>query len=162
MKRRHSFVVLAFGLLGLLAAGCDPGGPGVAGDVSLGASVSPAMFQTLIVRAVPDTGTAFDPAKPVFDVPPPAGETAWANTSAPLMGLTFPFPYSVGGGVGTTTQEKWRLFAWLSAGTDTAALGPKTGEPFGMTTFSVVSCEQFGDYCQTTEGVNVVIDKVAP
>jgi hypothetical protein len=116
----------------------------------------------LIVRAVPDTGAAFDTTKPVFDVPPPATEKAWDAFRAPTDGLTFPVTYNVGDVLGTTEQQKWRVFGWLSASTDTTAVGPSTGELFGTATFSLVSCEQYGGYCQTTDHVDMLLEKMAP
>lgn len=162
MNHRTSILMLSLScLVGLVACG-DPGGPGASGNVLLGSGITTDSAQTLIVRGVPNTGS-FDPAKPVFDVPPPSGETVWDGVAEPVMGLTFPYAYSVGAVLGTTEQKNWRIFAWLSASTDaTAVKAPATGEVFGTTTFSVVSCEQYGGYCQTTEKVDVTISQTAP
>lgn len=161
MKDSSSIVMLSVAsLVGLVACG-DPGGPGASGNVLLGAGIKTDTAQTLIVRGVPDTGS-FDSAKPVFDVPPPTGERAWDIVTTPAMGLTFPYHYTVGESLGTTEQQRWRVFAWLSASTDAATKAPASGEAFGTATFSVVSCQQYGGYCQTTEGVDVTISQVAP
>lgn len=149
-----------------LASGCipggDPEGPGAAGKISLGAGVDASAFKTLAVRAVPDTGDPFDPSHPQFTAPAPDGEPAWSADVESLDGMTFPHPYGVGDELGTTSQQHWRLFAWLSA-SDGSGDGPKSGEPFGTATFDVDGCGlAYGGYCTTKAGIDVSIDLKAP
>ncbi|MDC3960457.1 hypothetical protein [Polyangium jinanense] len=160
-------IVRSLGFLSLLlaavgAAGCvpfgDPEGPGASGNVLLGNGVTAADFTTLRIRAVPDDAQkAFDPAAPVF--PAVSGEEL-PTLHEELAGLTFPHAYLISEGLGTTTHVHWRLFAWLTKSPDEGA--PASGEPFGTTTFDVDSCGNYGDYCGTTEGTDITIDKTAP
>jgi hypothetical protein len=149
-----------------LASGCipfgDPEGPGAAGTISLGAGVDASGFQTLVVRAVPDTGDAFDPAHPQFTASTPDGESAWDGDGAALDGATFPRAYQVGDVLGTTSQQHWRLFAWLSASADGSGDAPATGEPFGTAAFDVDGCGTYGGYCAVKKGVDLSIDLKVP
>jgi len=137
------------------ALGCDPSGPGVEGSIDLGPGISTDGFSKLEIRGTPDDGKPFD-----FANPPKAPDPGWSVT-ADLTEVKFPYAYEMGQGLGTTSDEKWRAFAWLSAGEQ--ADGPKSGEPFGMITFAINECGPgFGDYCGTTVGVNFTISQVVP
>jgi hypothetical protein len=166
MVRRTS-VLAGVIAVSALASGCipfgDPEGPGAAGNISLGAGVDASGFQTLVVRAVPDQGDPFDPAHPQFTGSAPDRESAWDADVESLEGATFPHPYQVGAVLGTTSQQRWRVFAWLSASADGSGDGPKTGEPFGTAAFDVDGCGGgYGGYCAVKMGVDLSIDLKAP
>jgi hypothetical protein len=163
MSYGKSIFVFAMITLGSALAGCgDPAGPGASGSISLGTGVSQSGFKALHLRAIPDAGEAFDPVNPQFTASAPADGPAWDPGIEDLQGMTFPHAYSFGAVLGTTREQHFRLFAWLSADVDTSA-DPKSGEPYGTTTFDVGACGVgYGDYCGTTEGVNLTIDQKAP
>ncbi len=154
MPRLHSF---AFGLAlasSLALFGCDPGGPGATGTISLAPDITTDGFSTLEIRGTPDDG------KPIDFVNPPAADPDW-SLSLPLDEFGLPFTYDIGPSIGSTPSEKWRMLAWLSVsgGGD----GPKSGEPFGMTAFGLQSCGLIlDDYCGKVPEVNFTIDKFAP
>jgi hypothetical protein len=140
-------------------AGCDPGGPGAAGTISLDPAVDPTEFVTLQIRAFPDAEAGFDAADGV----PQAGELY--ASSYDLSEIEFPYDYMIGGGVGTTEHRRWRVLAWLSATEPVDALpeGPASGEFFGTTLFMVDACGgTFDGYCDLTTGVDFTIDTVLP
>ncbi|WP_437331281.1 hypothetical protein [Sorangium sp. So ce394] len=167
MIDRKSVLGLAMSALCAWLSGCipfgDPEGPGARGEVSLGEGVSTSGLMTLRVHAVPASDEPFDKDDPRFTGPDLA-EGGWITVNEGLDGLTFPHPYEIGSGVGTTDTKRWRLFAWLSAADvheDSDA--PSSGEPYGTITFDIDDCgASYGGYCTVTEGVDVTIDQVAP
>jgi len=82
-------------LLPMALAGCDPGGPGASGTVTLGAGVDPAAFAILELRAFAPAGATYAPA--TNDI---AGQPGLFRKSIPLAGITFPCDYELGGGLG--------------------------------------------------------------
>ena len=83
----------------------------------------------------------------------------------PLEGLTFPYQYSLGSGIGTTTRPGWRLVAWLTPTSADDAFGTwiRSGEPYGTRLFEIRECGDFDlEYCQVTENVHLLIDSFAP
>src|SRR5262245_46537885 len=109
---------LALAIAASGAAGCvpfgDPGGPGAAGTISLADGTSTEGFSTLMLRAAPDSG--FDPGAPVFPASSSEGNTWLSDGSGQdLATLTFPLDYEMSDSLGTTSQQGWRMFAWLSA-----------------------------------------------
>ena len=146
-------------LLCSLAIGCDPGGPGAEGVISLGPEIDPADYSTLELRAFPDPEAGFDVSEGV-----PAGGELFA-VSHDLAEVEFPFEYLIGGGVGTTEFQRWRVLAWLAVAEPEAAGadGPASGEWYGTTLFVVDACGgTVGGYCGLTKGVDFTIDTELP
>jgi hypothetical protein len=138
-----------------VALGCDPAGPAAEGTISLGTGVSDTGFATLELRMFPDPGADFDPANGL-----PQG-LEYFITSHHLAQVTFPYEYFIGAGAGTTENPRWMVIAWLA----TQELGdqPTSGEIFGTRTFKIKECGAFfGGYCDTTRGVDVVIETQLP
>ncbi len=157
--RVRSLVLVLVAALG--ATGCDPGGPGASGEVSLGPGVEPAGFQTFNIIAAAEAQTPFDPAAPVFPT-----TLAYESDAAPfpvqdpLAGMTFPSHYQTGQNLGTASQSSWRIFIWLSR--SSAESSPSSGEPYGTTPFTVPGCGVAGGFCGVTTGVDVTIDQTVP
>jgi hypothetical protein len=140
---------------GLASTGCDPNGPGAKGEIRLASSIMPGEFKTLELRANPNSGDTFDATNPVFPT-----ESEW-SVSDDLSKITFPYSYEIDGGIGTTSNRDWRIFAWLSA--DGSSEIPKSGEPFGTNTFAIAECgPAVKGYCGVTEEVDVTINRSAP
>jgi hypothetical protein len=110
-----------------------------------------------ISRALADSGGTFDPAT-VSE--PTEEEKGWGEGSEQLSSITFPHSYELATGVGTTPQQRWRILAWLSTDPEIAPLA--SGDPFGTAVLTIEPCDQYGDYCGVTEGVNVTVEAVAP
>jgi hypothetical protein len=161
-----SILALTLASVGPLSVGCipfgDPEGPGASGNVSLGTAVDASAFQSLVVNAAPDAGKAFDPAHVQFPTASstPAGETRWEPYVEALKDAKFPLAYQVSEVLGTTKQQHWRVFAWLSG--DGSSDAQKSGEPFGTAVFDLDACGSFGGFCRVKEGVDIIIDKKAP
>ena len=143
----------------VVAIGCDPGGPGAEGTISLDSGVDATGYATLELRAFPEPEAGFDVASGV----PADGELY--VMSHDIAEVEFPYGYLIGGGVGTTEFKHWRVLAWLAEAesTDVPAEGPASGEWYGTTQFVVDECGgAFGDYCSITNGVDFTIDTQAP
>jgi len=148
---RPQWMVLAAISALFVLAGCDPGGPGASGTVSLDPAVDVTGALTLELAAFPDPGDGYDPYTPL----PEAGELY--RRSLDLLDIEFPCDYLIGGGVGTTDSRQWRLLAWLSTAEEPEGLDP--GEWFGTTTFTIKKCGSFfGGYCGVRGGVDLTID----
>lgn len=154
--------ITRMGLLSLVclaALGCDPGGPGAEGTISLAPELDASLYATLELRAFPEPEGEFD----VLDGAPTSGEIFVQRHD--LADIEFPFEYLLGGGVGTTEFKRWRVLAWLSATKSDAELpnGPVAGEWYGTATFAVKECGgMFDGYCGVTGGVNLTIDTELP
>src|SRR5687768_3590965 len=137
---RNACVVLSLVALG---TGCDPGGAGASGVISLGPGVTTDGFTTLRICATPEP-----------EVPPTSGflDTCELLQNEAISDIKFPHPYEVSAGLGTTEHEKWRLVIFLTS--DEASVKPAANEPFGLTLFSVGSCaggsEYVDEYCGVT------------
>ena len=157
-------ITAAFALAALGAIGCvpfgDPEPSSADGTIALGGQVKTDGFVTLRLRVAPEA--AFDPAAPSF--PADGGEgSAWSVPSEELSTVTFPHAYRADGSGLPTPTERWQIFAWLSAsGIEGKSSQPGSGEPYGRATFALQDCGDYGDYCGSTEGVNITIDQIAP
>ena len=105
--RKFAILLVLAALTGPLAS-CDPGGPGAEGTISLDPEIDLADYRTLELRAFPDPGAGYDAASGA-----PAEGELFAS-SYDLADITFPYGYLIGGGVGTTDHQRWRILAWLS------------------------------------------------
>lgn len=131
-----------------LPLGCDPAGPGAAGNISLDPSVDASKFTVLEVRAYPDASGSFDPK----NIPDGAG----FSEEQAVKDLTFPTHYELGGGIGTTDDQHWRMTAWLSATAGSKA--PATSDPQCSVPFDIDDCSAgFDGYCSTTQDVHCTL-----
>jgi hypothetical protein len=158
--RLRARFALLLAVLGVTA--CNPEGPGASGEVSLGSGVEPAGFQFFNIVATPaDAQSPFNPAAPSF----PSASISAASEAPfpvqdPLAGMTFPSPYKTGQSLGTSSQSNWEIFIWFSKSAGEAA--PTSGEPYGVTAFTVSGCGLAGGFCGVTAGVDVTLDQTAP
>jgi hypothetical protein len=131
-----------------LGTGCDPGGAGASGVISLGPGVTAEGFTTLRICATPEP-----------EVPPTSGflETCELLENENVSDIKFPHPYEISAGLGTTDHEKWRLVIFLTS--DETSVKPTSEEPFGLTLFSVGSCGAgyIDEYCGVTPAVDVTL-----
>ncbi len=139
-------------MLPLLVAGCDPQGPGAAGQIKLSPDINIGSGKTLEVRAFPDDGQTFDPET-----------TDWSNRhwaqhqSWPLGEIKFPFDYLVGGKMGYTDDQRWRLLVWI-AGSESGDR-PSKGAWYSSRLFSLNKCGlMFSGYCGISFPVDITID----
>jgi hypothetical protein len=152
---------LVMAVVGTGVVGCDPEGAGASGVITLGEGVDASAFRTINVTAIVDTGKPFDPKQPVFT----ASEQTdgWLPFRQDLSVTKFPLEYQVSQGVGTTPNEHWRVFAWLTAQDIGGSNAPASAEPYGTATVTIGECGgAFGDYCGVTDGVNITINQTAP
>jgi hypothetical protein len=141
----------------LLGTGCpipigDPEGPGVSGSVSLGTGVDSGTFQTLALRAFPDSRDTFDPAASL-----PAITFDWRQDDV-LAGLVFPYAFQLGEVLGTTTAPDWRIVAWLSHQAQPTAIDKN--DVFCTARFRLKGCDEFGGYCGVKRDVTCALDQV--
>lgn len=137
MWTRASLLLGATALL--LATACDPAAPYATGTLSLGAGIDPSGYQSLGIR--------FEPTAPDTGSHP-------RTSSVPLSGVTFPYPYGAGGGIGTSEVRIWRLTAWLSP-TDPAGDEPAAGDPRAVREVDVGDCR---NGCRSTTGIDLAIE----
>jgi hypothetical protein len=152
MIRLLAFIV--WGLVAVTVVACDYIGPGATGVVSLGPDVDAAGFQTLAMRAFANPSGSFDPAGKV-----PGGYAV----DQPLGGLTFPYPYRIGGASNEFSDySSWTFVAWLSHRDRDQTERIESGDVFCAVPFKVADCP-FGDnYCAVTSHVDCTIATVAP
>ena len=132
-----------------LGSGCDPGGAGASGVISLGPGVTAEGFTTLRICATPEP-----------EVPPMSGflDTCEILQNEKVADIKFPHPYEISAGLGTSSHAKWRLVIFLTS--DETSVKPESNEPFGLTLFSVGGCGAGyieGEYCGVTPGVDVTL-----
>jgi len=148
--RRIRLLYLLFPLL--LVAACDPQGPGAMGRLSLSPRTDLDRGLTLEIRMVRDDGEPFDPTIADLSVEYPI-----RRASISLSEVEFPFEYMVGGGLGTTEHEHWRVVAWIAESADVDR--PKVGEYYGSREFDLVDCGIiFSKYCAVTLDVDLEIE----
>ena len=145
----------------LISQACDPLAPGASGRLSLAPGIDLSSYATLVIRAYP-SDSSFHVSMPPSGPRDPI-DNPWLIE--PLEGLTFPYDYYLGGGLGTTKSDGWRLVAWLTPTSAEEAFGTWIGssEPYGTRLFEIGDCgSYFGDYCGVTESVDLLIDSFAP
>ena len=138
-----------FVALATLAAtfGCDPEGPGAAGNITLDSSVDASGFSVLELRVYPDPGGSV--------VPVPFPENG-AQQQLRLKDIALPYHYDLGQVLGTTDEQHWRMAGWLSA--STSSTRPATSDPQCSIAFDLQSCgAQFGGYCTTKDDVDCAL-----
>lgn len=172
--------------LPLVLFGCQSAMPGAAGHVELGDGVDATKFRTLEIRAmVANDGSSLAEAKMPTAVaediylygtkaaPIWLGETqrdeegvVFLQLDASLTTVRFPHYFKANGrgGTGFTTEQRWRLFAWLSNEDDSQLeVAPPSGSPYGVADYEALDCGMNGDgFCGVSQGVDVTLDRTAP
>ena len=153
-SKRSRFLVLLVPLL--LGAACDPQGPGAMGQLTVSPEVTLEAAGTLEIRFAPDDGNAFDPGSTNL-----SDENSDRRVSWNLAEIEFPFSYHVGGGLGTTEHEHWRVVAWIAKSSDVDR--PMPGEVYGTRVFDVEDCGLvFSKYCGVMSDIDLEIDISRP
>lgn len=154
MSKRSRFLILLVPLL--LGAACDPQGPGAMGQLTVSPEVTLEAAGTLEIRLLPDDGNPFDPASTDLSVEYDHRQTSWN-----LAEIDFPFSYHVGGGLGTTEHEHWRVVAWIAKSSDVDR--PMPGEVYGTRVFDVEDCGLvFSKYCGVMSDIDLEINISRP
>jgi hypothetical protein len=134
--------------LAALGSGCDPGGAGASGLISLGQGVTTEGFTTLRFCATPEPET-----------PPTSGflDTCEILVNEKVADIKFPHPYELTAGLGPSEHPKWRLVVFLTS--DETSVKPASGEPFGLTLFQVGGCvaNEVEQFCGVTPGVDILL-----
>ena len=149
LSQRCKLLVLLVPLL--LGAACDPQGPGAMGQLTVSPEVTPEAARTLEIRLVPDDGNTFDPGSADLTVEYGHRQASWN-----LAEIGFPFSYHVGGGLGTTEHEQWRVIAWIAKSSNVDR--PMPGEYYGTRVFDVEDCGiVFSAYCGVISDIDLEI-----
>ncbi len=136
----------------LLGAACDPQGPGAMGRLTVSPEAGLDAGNTLEIRLLPDDGNAFDPGSTNL-----SDENRDRRVSWNLAEIEFPFSYHVGGGLGTTEHEHWRVIAWIAKSSNVDR--PMPGEYYGTRDFDVEDCGiVFSKYCGVMSAIDLEID----
>jgi hypothetical protein len=136
----------------IAGAGCDPQAPGASGTMTLGAGVDVSGFPILVLRTFANASGPYDSSAPI---PADAYRDYEATAS-----ITFPYHYTVGGGVGVSDVGDWQMVAWLSHRTRaelTQATNSDPGDPVCSVAYRVRGCNGMGGYCGVTSGVDCVL-----
>lgn len=139
-------------VLPMLLTACDPLGPGAIGQLIISPDIPLATGRRLEMRAFADDGKPFDPATVNW-----SGQGWLLAQSWDLAGISFPFSYEIGGGMGYTDHQRWRLVAWISG--SEGAVQPRNGEWYGSRLFNLDECGMpFPGYCGVTVEVDLAIE----
>ena len=152
MQHRLPSVILA-ALISASAIGCGDPGLGVSGTISLDPNANPADFQTLEIRAFPDSSNTWTLGDGIPDT-----DLLFSQTFS-LSEISMPYSYSFLS-LGTVPKKQYRLVAWIT--TDASSTAPTSGDWWGTSTFTFKSCGTYGDYCGDPSGKDVLIDQFVP
>jgi len=154
--RRFRIAILTPLLFLAQAFACDPMGPTAVGVVRLSPEASAEGGLTLEVRAFAEEIMPWVGPEESL-----AGHEWLLESSRPLEGMTFPLEYEVGGQLGTSEHEEWRVLVWIAR--SEAREVPQSGEWFGTVTFSLDDCGiLFSSYCGVAMDLEVEIDQQLP
>jgi hypothetical protein len=106
------------------------------------------------MRLLPDDGNPFDPAMANLSDQQRRRQASW-----PLAEIEFPFSYYIGGGLGSTEHENWRVVAWIAESEDVGR--PQPGEWYGARLFTLEDCGvMVSGYCGRVSDFNFEIDSI--
>jgi hypothetical protein len=146
------FILLLVPLL--LGAACDPLAPGATGKLVASPGASFEDEATLEIRLLPDAGEPFDPDSADF-----SEMNRQRQMSLSLAEVEFPFEYVVGGGLGSSEYEHWRVVAWISKSDDVDR--PKSGELYGTRVFNAEDCGlMISGYCGLGYDIDIEVDSL--
>lgn len=147
---RTSLLVILLPLM--LGVACDPQGPGAMGQLIVSPDARLDDGRTLELRLLPDDGKPFDPASTDLSDPGSHRSESWD-----LADVDFPFQYGIGGGLGTSEHEQWRLVAWIAKSVNVDR--PKPDEWYGTRLFNLHDCGVvFSNYCGVTVDVDLELE----
>ena len=153
MRALHRTRVILPVLPLLLGVACDPQGPGAMGRLTVSPEADIDSGRTLEIRTFPDDGQAFDPATANLS------DREWLRRESwDLTRMELPSVYQVGGEMGYTDHERWRLVIWIAESEDVER--PRSGEWYGTRLFNLNECGMpFSGYCSITDEVDIDIDQ---
>lgn len=136
----------------LLGAACDPLAPGATGQLIVSTEANFEEGNALEIRLLPDDGESFDLATADF-----SDVYRHRQESLGLVGIEFPINYVIGGGLGTSEYEHWRVVAWISKSEDIDR--PQPGEWYGTSAFSAEDCGiMHSGYCGMMTDIDLEIE----
>ena len=149
---RTSLLVILLPLM--LGVACDPMAPGAMGQLIVSPEAKFDGGRTLEIRFLPNDGTPFDLATADLSVEYRHQQASWN-----LAEIEFPFQYDIGGGLGSSEHEHWRVIAWVAESEEVDR--PKPGEWYGTREFSVEDCGvMISGFCGVMFGIDLEIEFV--
>ncbi len=140
-------------LLLVTCVACDPQGPGAMGQLTVSDGVNEDAGRTLQIRAFPDDGQLFDAAAAML-----SDQGSRLSESLDLAQVELPMEYWIGGGIGNTEFERWRVLAWFAESDSVER--PRIGEWYGTRLFVLAKCGfPFSGYCGIVPGIDVEINR---
>jgi len=150
--QRSGFLLLLIPLL--FGAACDPMAPGASGQLVVSDRANIEEGKTLEIRLLPDNAESFDVTTADF-----SAENRHWQESLDLAGIVFPTDYVIGGGLGSSEYEHWRVVAWISKSEDVNR--PQTGEWYGTSDYNVEDCGMaHSGFCGVISGVDIKIESL--
>ena len=147
---RSLFLVVSLPLV--LGVACDPMAPGATGQLIVSPEAKFEAGRTLEIRLLADDGKPFDVATADLVVEYRHRQASWN-----LAEIEFPFQYDIGGGLGSSEHEHWRVIAWIAESEEVDR--PKPGEWYGTRELSVEDCgAMISGYCGVMFGVDLAIE----
>jgi hypothetical protein len=149
---RTLFIVVSLPVA--LGVACDPAAPGATGQLVVSPEAKLETGRALEIRMLPNDGRPFDPATADLVV-----EFEHRGASWNLAEIRFPFQYEVGGGLGSSKHEHWRVVAWIAKSEDVTR--PNPGEWYGTRDFTTEDCgSMISGYCGMMFDVDLEIEFV--
>jgi len=149
---RTSLLVILLPLM--LGVACDPMAPGAVGQLIVSPEARFEDGHTLEISMLADDGTPFDLATADLSVEYRHQQASWN-----LAEIEFPFQYDIGGGLGSSEHEHWRVIAWVAESEEVDR--PKPGEWYGTREFSVEDCGvMISGFCGVMFGIDLEIEFV--
>ena len=138
----------------VLGAACDPMAPGAVGQLMVSPQATVEDGRTLEMRLLANDGKPFDVATTDLVVEYPDQQASWN-----LAEIEFPFRYDIGGGLGSSEHEHWRVIAWIADSEDVDR--PKSGEWYGSREFSINDCGvMISGYCGVMFDIDLEIEVI--
>lgn len=138
----------------VLGVACDPMAPGATGQLIVSPEAKLDAGRTLEIRLLADDGKPFDVATSDLVVEFRHRQASWN-----LAEIEFPFQYDIGGGLGSSEHEHWRVIAWIAESDEVDR--PKPGEWHGTSEFSIEDCgPMISGYCGVMFGIDLEIEFV--
>lgn len=152
MKSTLRTLLLVILLPLLLGVACDPLAPGAVGQLVVSPEAKIDAGRTLEIRFLPDDGKPFDLATADLSAEYRHQQASWN-----LAEIEFPFQYGIGGGLGSSEHELWRVIAWIAESDEVDR--PKPGEWYGTRELGVADCGlTISGYCGVMSGIDFEIE----
>ena len=151
-KWRTLFIVVSLPVA--LGVACDPAALEQRGNSLFHPRRNSETGRTLEIRLVPGDGKPFDPGTADLVVEIRHRAASWG-----LAEIEFPFHYDIGGGLGNSEHEHWRVVAWIAESEDVTR--PNPGEWYGTRDFTAEDCgSMISGYCGMMLDVDLEIEFV--